>query len=173
MQTLYKHLATLGAGIAIGILLSNQCNPSQVREVVLHDTIRGDSIPYTVYQDKPVPYIVERWHTDSFYDIDTLEVFVEHFTTNYYADTLKDDTSAFIAYSASVFRNEIQELKLDFQNKRPIAINSYYEPRGIVVGGMVGQRMLGADIGYQWNKKTLRLGYSTQGIYAGFSYRVN
>ena len=118
-------------------------------------------------------YAVHHWHTDSFTEIDTIEVIREHFTSNYYQDTLKNDTSALIVLNELVERNQIASRELIFQNRRPIAINRYYEPKGIVVGGMVGQRTIGADIGYQWNKKTLRLGYSTQGIYAGFSYRVN
>lgn len=166
-----SYLVTLGSGVAIGLLLSNQCNPSEVHEVVIHDTIPGDSIPYTVYQDKPVVKYVERWHTDTFFDIDTLRVIVEHFTTNHYADTLKDDTSAFIAYSASVFRNEIQAFKLNFQNKRPTAINHIYPQKvnRLHLGGHVGLNAVGVELGYARKENTLRLGYSTQGVYLGFN----
>ena len=173
MQKLSTHIFSIGAGIAIGILLSNQCNPSQTTERIIHDTIYGDSIPYVVYQGIPKPYAVHHWHTDSFTRIDTLEVIREHFASNRYIDTLKNDTSALIVLNELVERNKIASRELIFQNRRPIAINSYHEPRGIVVGGMIGQRMIGADVGYQWKQNTLRLGYSTQGIYAGFSYRVN
>ena len=171
MQRLSTHIFSLLWGVVIGLLLSGQCNPAKVREVVIHDTIPGDAIPYIVYQDKPVPYIVERWHTDTFFDIDTLEVLVEHFTTNHYSDTLKDDTSAFIAYSASVFRNEIQELKLNFQNKRPTAINHIYPEKvnRLHLGGHVGLNAVGVELGYARKENTLRLGYSTQGVYLGFN----
>ena len=174
MQRLSTHIFSIGAGIAIGILLSNQCNTSQVTHRVTHDTIYGDPVPYIVYQGIPQPYAVHHWHIDSFTRIDTLEVIREHFASNLYTDTLKNDTSALIVLNEVIERNKIASRELIFQNKRPTIINNHYpEPRGIVVGGMVGQRMIGADIGYQWNKKTLRLGYSTQGIYAGFYYRVN
>ena len=174
MQRLSTHIFSLLSGVVIGILLSNQCNPSKVREVVIHDTIPGDPFPYIVYQGIPQPYAVHHWHTDSFTRIDTLEAIREHLASNLYIDTLKNDTSALIVLNEVIERNKIASRELIFQNKRPTIINNHYpEPRGIVVGGMIGQRMIGADVGYQWNKKTLRLGYSTQGIYAGFSYRVN
>ena len=75
--------------------------------ITLHDTTKIESVIYT-----PIPYkeIEYRNQIDTVYllpEVDTLEILQEFMTTYYYADTLKNDTSAFIAIYDEVLYNRI------------------------------------------------------------------
>lgn len=159
-------------GISIGFTY-RACNEGPPKYVVHTDTIPGDSVPYVVYHDKPIPYYVERWDTALIpYPVfDTIEVIADYFATNYYQDTLKDDTSAFIAYSASVFMNEIQDLKLDFQNRRPTIIHNYHPDKhnAIFIGAGATFKGFDIELGYARKENALSVTYGSQGV--GFRYR--
>jgi hypothetical protein len=157
--------------VVIGLLLSNQCNPVKEREVIRTDTIYGDSVPYIVYQGIPQPYAVHHWHTDSFTRIDTQKVFIEHFASNEYSDTLKNDTSALIVLNEVIERNKIASRELIFQNRRATAINHIYPEKvnRLHLGGHVGLNVVGVELGYTRKENTLRLGYSSQGVYLGYN----
>lgn len=159
-----------GIGLVIGFFLFRGCNdPIASGPVFYTDTIPGDSVPYIVYKDKPVPYAVIK--TDSYPIFDTIEVLSEHFATRYYADTLKDDTSALIAFYATVERNEIQGLELLFQNRRPTAINHIYpEKLNRVFAGINGNlNGFGIEAGYGQGLNRFGLTYSNQGIGVKYS----
>jgi hypothetical protein len=152
-------------GIVIGFFLFKGCGNEQGPTVLsFTDTIPGDSIPYIVYKDRPVPYKVIQ--TDSYPVFDTVQVLSEHFATNYYADTLKDDTSALIAFSAFVEQNKIQGLELVFQNRRPTAINHHYaEKKNVLFVGVSGNLTgIGVEAGYGNGLNRFGLTYSNQGI---------
>ena len=160
--------------VVIGLLLSNQCNPVKEREAIKTDTIYGDSIPYMVYQGIPQPYAVHHWHTDSFIQIDTQKVIIEHFASNEYSDTLKNDTSALIVLNEVIERNKIASRELIFQNRRVTAINHIYPEKvnRLHLGGHVGLNVVGVELGYTRKENTLRLGYSSQGIYLGYNRAI-
>jgi hypothetical protein len=103
----------------------------QTDTIVQVDTIPGDSIPYRVEIKikEPVPVYRDtgsiRWRE---MDIDTLAILNAYFTTNYYHDTLMNDTSAFISLKSIVWQNLLFYDELYFQNRRPTQIITTLTP---------------------------------------------
>lgn len=124
------------------IVLLSQCNGSlrsklracedgcEGKETIRIDTIvKADSIPYPVYVDKPIPYKVISPDPNQQKVIDSLirankalDALLDYYTTRYYADTLLNDSSAFIAVYDTVSKNAITGRSLMFQNFRPAVI---------------------------------------------------
>jgi len=87
------------------------------------DTIPGDSIPYAVEVQKPVPVFIDtgstRWRDRP---IDTAAILADYFARVFYRDTLKDDSSALVIVEDTVTENRLQGRRLIFANRRPVAI---------------------------------------------------
>ncbi len=87
------------------------------------DTIPGDSIPYAVEVKKPVPVFIDtgstRWRDRP---IDTGAILADYFARVVYRDTLKNDTSALVIVEDTVTQNRLQNRRLIFANRRPVAI---------------------------------------------------
>lgn len=87
------------------------------------DTIPGDSIPYAVEVQKPVPVYIDtgstRWRDRP---IDTGAILADYFARVFYRDTLKNDTSALVIVEDTVTENRLQGRRLIFANRRPVAI---------------------------------------------------
>jgi hypothetical protein len=106
-----------------------QCNHKEIPEVtttIIHDTIPGDPYPVISYLDKPVPFRVEVpgdtfW---KYHKVDTAAILKDYFSRKIYGDTLKDDTSAFIALIDTVYMNQLHKRTLIFQNRRATEINT-------------------------------------------------
>ena len=130
--------------------------------------------PIVIEYEKPVPYevvkpvYVDKWHILTQYDtitkVDTVYIIQDYFTAKNYADTLYDEKDAFIFLSETVYRNEIRDRKLLFQNKRPDvnfwAVGGDLSTQSISAGVMrrQGQNVFKLNVGYQ-NKPYIGAGY--------------
>ena len=130
MPNKYKHLFRIFAILAIteAIILFTLCSRNTDTQVIEHhtsDTIKGDSIPYEVIREKPVPMYIDTgqdyyWY----YPVDTLAILKDYFAKVVYLDTLKDDSSAFIAILDCVSQNRLQSRKLYFANRKITTIHN-------------------------------------------------
>jgi hypothetical protein len=155
------------------LLFLKDCNKGTIVDVRY---IPGDSIPYTVYKNKPVPYSVTKTDTIPLYDtiwmpgdtqfvimpVDTLAILKDYFAQVVYKDTVKNDSSALIVLNETVTKNRIKMREVIFQNKRPIAIIEERK-RAFVLG--VGGTVNGIDVsfGYRYRTDALSLFYSGMG----------
>lgn len=114
--------------LCILLLIMQQCHKTPVPEIITtitHDTIPGDSVPYTVLLKKPYPVYRDTGSTKwKFEKVDTSQILKDYFATNYYQDTLKNDTSALIVLNDVVTENQLMQRKLTFQNRRATVINT-------------------------------------------------
>ena len=124
--------------------------------------------------DKPVPYevvkpvFVDRWHIVTQYDtitkVDPIYIIQDYFTVRNYADTLYDEKDASIFLEETVYKNELMNRKLTFQNKRPDinfwAIGGDISTQTVSAGVMrrQGQNVFKINAGYQ-NKPYIGIGY--------------
>ncbi|KAF0195634.1 MAG: hypothetical protein FD166_2807 [Bacteroidetes bacterium] len=108
--------------LVVIIFLQRECHrcPEAVTLTTIN-TIPGDSVPYLVEIDKPVPKFIDTgsWH---YFDVDTMAILKDYFARVVYLDTLKDDSSAFIAVMDTVFQNRLQGRSLYFANRKPTSI---------------------------------------------------
>jgi hypothetical protein len=129
--------------ILLGLLFfQQQCKrPVKPDVVVTHDTIPGDPFPVLVHVGQPDPVYVDQPYILPAI-IDTMGVIIDYFSKYYYADTLKDDSSAFIALYETVKGNRIIDRSFSFQNKRATVVNNYYpaEKTKLYAGAMVAIR---------------------------------
>lgn len=111
---------------------------------VYHDTVYRES-----YSDKPYPVYRDTGSTEYVVlPVDTALIFQayaalhhKHYTRNIYCDTLKNDTSAFVAIRDTVYKNELLNRQLIYQNRTPV----YYITRTITETPK-NKLFLGADV---------------------------
>lgn len=117
--------------ILIVILVSSFDGCKRTEYVVHTDTIPGDSIPYKVEIAKPYPVKVycDTGSTKIIYktsDTNLIKKLISaYYTYKIYSDTLKNDTSALIVLKDTVYRNELLNRLLIFQNRKATLINTY------------------------------------------------
>ena len=116
--------------IVIAFLLF-RCSPEPGTTTVTHDTIPGDPYPVHDTLEKPVPYQVILPGDTFWPDVDTTvilqkckQLYKDYYTKNVYNDTLRNDTSMFIAVIDTVCQNKLQKRILSSQNKRITTINT-------------------------------------------------
>lgn len=105
--------------VLVGLLILQRECQRWPEPTIINDTITipGDPFPVLVNVGQPdpiyvdVPYILPAV-------IDTMQVIVDYFSKYHYADTLKNDTSAFIAVYEEVTGNRITNRSYSFQNRR-------------------------------------------------------
>lgn len=119
-------IAVLG-GIVILLLMTRECGQWKEKgdTVTVTDTVIVPGDPYPVYTAPRVPKperIIEYQVVPQ--KVDTAAILKDYFATRFYPDTLKNDTSMFIAVHDSVRENRIVSRRFIFQNKRPISIVS-------------------------------------------------
>lgn len=136
-----------------------------VETVVQYDTTKIESVIYSPIPYKEIEYVNQ---TDTIFllqDVDTLEILHEFITTYYYADTIKNDTSAFIAIYDEVLYNRIWRRNWEFINRRPThiqtTINQYPTARtwNIGVGGVVSGNSSMLDYGIGVHVRNKRINY--------------
>ena len=124
----YKKIFYIAAIFAIieMVLLFTLCSHEpEINETIIHDTIPGDSIPYELITEKPVPVYIDTGSSQFWYlPVDTAAILKDYFAKAIYMDTLMNDTSAFIAIMDTVYMNRLQSRKLYFANRRPTLINT-------------------------------------------------
>jgi hypothetical protein len=91
--------------------------------ITIHDTIPGDSIPYSVVSYVPV------WDsimvTDTIpSEIDTAAILKDYFVTRVYKDTITDDTSFLAIIRDEISQNRITNRNYSHQNLRATIINT-------------------------------------------------
>jgi hypothetical protein len=158
------------------LVLAHRCdyltNPSTI-----YTSRQGDSVPYVVYSDKPVPYAVHIHDTIPIYDtvwtpgdttyilnpVDTARILRDYFARVQYLDTVKNDSSALIVLNETIFKNRIENREVIFQNRRKTAI-IHENNHAIVLG--VGGSLTGIDIsaGYRNKRNVFNLTYSRLGV---------
>jgi hypothetical protein len=109
--------------ILIGIIfLQRECHRCpQVQTSYRVDTIPGDIIPSVIELSRPDPYFIFV-DTGQQMFVDTASILRNYFARVVYLDTLKDDSSAFIAILDTVTQNRLLGRKLYFANRKPTSI---------------------------------------------------
>ena len=91
--------------------------------VIVRDTIPSDSVPYPIYNDKPVPVFVYKTDTVPA-NVDTAAILKDYFAIVYYSDTLQNDTSYHLVINDTIHQTRIAFRQVLFQNPRPTAIHT-------------------------------------------------
>jgi len=167
-------LAALIGAIVVFILMK-QCGPKNSVDVKY---LPGDSVPYTVYKDKPVPKIVT--YRDTITDIitdtvivdgdtvviiepvDTTKILAEYYAKVEYNDTVKNDSSALIVIKEILYKNRIQDRLVRFQNRRATAIVEQ-RTQALVAGVTAWQTGYDVSLGMRFKRNILSLSRSNQG----------
>ena len=131
MPDKYKYLWRIFAILFLAetIILATLCSRAPEREIIDHyysDTIHGDSVPYEVAVNVPVPVYIDTGKDVFWTPVDTAEILREYFARVIYLDTLKDDSSAFIAILDTVTHNRLLSRRLFYANRKPTVVNNYY-----------------------------------------------
>ena len=126
IQPAWILVSVMGAIIII-LLMTRGCGqPGCDREsvtITVHDTVHGDPAPVSVAPRVPAPQIIIVPEYRDF-PVDTLSILNDYFTTRFYSDTLKNDTSMLVVVNDSVRANRISSRGFVFQNRRPTAITT-------------------------------------------------
>lgn len=167
------HLSYLAViGILLGILFfQQQCKRPCPDPEVTHDTITkpGDPFPVLVEVGQPDPiYYEEPYIMPAL--IDTMGVILDYFTKYYYADTIKDDSSAFIALFETVKGNRIIDRSFSFQNRRATqVITPMQKQRNAVYAGF--QTSLNPDESLDFGPAVMLI--TKKGYGYSYAYGVN
>lgn len=175
MKNRKLYIIILLACIVVSFLLGWKCalrrnnlntTPQTIVEtVVQYDTTKIESVVYTPIPYKEVEYINQIDTVFLSQEVDTLGILQEFMTTYYYADTIKNDTSAFIAIYDEVLYNRIWRRNWEFINRRPThiqtTINQYPTARtwNIGVGGVVSGNSSMLDYGIGVHVRNKRINY--------------
>lgn len=100
------------------------------RKIETKTEYQTDTIVQMVYDSTPVqsPVYVPQWYEKKVYvevptlvymPVDTAAIVADYLDTYFYADTLMDDTSAFIAVYDQISRNRIGARQWTYINRRP------------------------------------------------------
>jgi hypothetical protein len=117
-------IATIGlAIILLLILLSDGCGGRAKPSVTIkRDTVWAHDTE-VVIRERYKPVI--RWRDSIQYvteEVDTAYILRDYYTAKYFADTLVNDTSMFVAVWDSIYFNDIQARGYAVQNRRPTQI---------------------------------------------------
>lgn len=160
----------LGWKCALRKSIINTTPQTIVETVVQYDTSKIESVIYTPIPYKEVEYINQIDTVFLSQEVDTLGILQEFMTTYYYADTIKNDTSAFIAIYDEVLYNRIWKRNWEFINRRPThiqtTINQYPTARtwNISVGGVVSGNSSMLDYGVGVHVRNKRINYTVNYI---------
>jgi hypothetical protein len=173
MRTTISHIISALVGSIIVFLLMKQCQPGPKIDV---QYLPGDSIPYTVYKDKPVPYKITYRDTITSYDtiikdgdttyviehVDTAAIMRDYHAIVEYNDTVKNDSSALIIVRQVIYKNRIDSMLVRFQNRRSTAVISQRD-KAIVAGVTGWQSGYDVSLGMRVKRNVLSLSRSNQG----------
>lgn len=162
------------------------------RKIETKTEYQTDTIVQMVYDSTPVqsPVYVPQWYEKKVYvevptlvymPVDTAAIVADYLDTYFYADTLMDDTSAFIAVYDQISRNTIGARQWTYINRRPTqlitTITNVNECKkwNIGLGGFFGGNLERFDYGlgvivttnnrasyqaeYCFSDKSVRVGY--------------
>jgi hypothetical protein len=171
-NTIQNVLSALVAAITVFILMK-QCQPKPSVDV---QYLPGDSIPYMVYKDKPVPYKITYRDTITSYDtiikdgdttyvmehVDTAAIMRDYHAIVEYSDTVKNDSSALIVIRQKLSRNRIDSMNVRFQNRRKTAVISQRD-KALVAGVTGWQNGYDVSLGMRLNRNVLSISRSNSG----------
>lgn len=141
---------------------NKSCPKAIVRTEYIYDTVKIEKTNYV-----PVPGSIEK-NVCTSAEIDTAKIIEDYFAKLYYADTLINDTTAFIVVKDSVRENRIISRSFEYQNHRPIQIvntavnqpnNKFRFGAGVAIGGNRQKFELAPGLMVSKNKNTLTLSY--------------
>jgi hypothetical protein len=175
MKSAVTNILAALIGAIVVFLLMKQCGPKNSVDVKY---LPGDSVPYTVYKDKPVPKIVTYRDTitDTITDtvivdgdtvviiepVDTTKILAEYYAKVEYNDTVKNDSSALIVIKEILYKNRIQDRLVRFQNRRATAIVEQ-RTQALVAGVTAWQTGYDVSLGMRFKRNILSLSRSNQG----------
>ena len=175
MKNTVSNIVAALVGALIVFLLMKQCSPGKGVDVRY---LPGDSVPYTVYKDKPVPYKVTYRDTitDTITDtvvvdgdtvviiepVDTTKILAEYYAKVEYNDTVKNDSSALIVIREILYKNRIQDRLVRFQNRRATAIVDQ-RTQALVAGVTAWQTGYDISVGMRLKRNIFSLSRSNQG----------
>jgi hypothetical protein len=152
----------------------------QPRVETVTDTVRDTT---TIVRTLPPPkprVIVKREVV--LQHVDTAAILAAYFAHYFYADTLMNDTSAFIALSETVTQNSIVERNLMFQNRRPTAVittTTVLPPPSaqkwqLYGGAIVGKNVAAPVVQIGYNRWLFGTGYNLQqgGVVVEVGWRI-
>jgi len=142
------------------------------------ETIPGDSIPYNVIIEKPVPYDTIIYDTDTLWlpsDTisihDTVFIYNDYFKMyNYKVDTLVSEVN--VTINSQVTQNRLYKQDISILNNRETKIISD-QNNLISVGFVGGKEILAPTVSYQYKKHQVGIGYNLQnnGIILKYDYK--
>lgn len=109
--------------ILIGIIfLQRECHRCpEVTASYRVDTVPGDVVPSVIELSRPDPYFIFV-DTGRRMFVDTAAILRDYFARVVYLDTLKDDSTAFIAILDTVTQNRLMGRHLLYANRKPTSI---------------------------------------------------
>ncbi len=150
--------------IVIGTFLDNKFNPNIVSTTIT-DTIYQDTGSIK-YFPKPYAVYIDTGSTDTIefqLPIDSAEITKEYiklhkkfYSTYFYKDTLKNDSSAFISVGTKITQNKPISYDLTYFNKVPTVINkttNIHTKNEFMIGIDVGKDLICPNILYKTKKK--------------------
>ena len=175
MKSTALNVVSALAGSIVVFLLMEHCRPACVPKV---EHLPGDSIPYTVYKNKPVPYKITYRDTitDTIRDtvivdgdtivmiepVDTAMILADYYAKVEYNDTVKNDSSALIVIREVLSKNRIENRLVRFQNRRFISIVEQ-RAQALVAGVTAWQTGYDVSLGMRIKRNILSLSRSNQG----------
>lgn len=126
-KTIFIVIISFGFGLVVGLLQRCNTSPEVVSSiqydstaVFIHDTIHEIAIQKIKgdrYDSLINDTIWLMYNCDSIAEDWVME--------RWYIDTLKNDTDAFICVNSVIRLNELQDILLEYKNRRPTQINQY------------------------------------------------
>lgn len=170
--------------IVISFFVGKYSNSPTKEIIEIHDTIKGDSIPYKIYITKYLPknIILPKDTVYEILNIDSCKeysesLFKELYSEVQYEDTLKNDTSALIVLKQSLFKNRIDSTELIFQNRRNTSISTTIMQQKQYTwgaGSIIGHNEISVYGEYSKDRISCILGYNltTKTPIMGFTYKI-
>ena len=156
MKNLLIALGLFIIGLIVGFILSNSNSHAETIKTIEYK----DTGSYHV-KLIPKPYKVDSLiyiHDSVFIDIDTAQILADYFIQRGYSDTIINDSSLTISYSANVGMNKLQNITFDYTNNRPTLVtNNIVKTKpsiyiGVGVGGNSQSFDYGVTTAYQRDK---------------------
>jgi len=142
------------------------------------ETIPGDSIPFNVIIEKPIPYDTTIYDTDTLWlpgDTisihDTVFVYNDYFKMyNYKVDTLVSEVN--VTINSQVTQNRLYKQNISILNNRETKIISD-QNNLMSIGAIVGPNILAPTISYGFNKHEVGFGYDldNKGFLITYEYK--
>lgn len=150
------------------------------RNSVKIETIPGDSIPYNIIIEKPVPYDTIIYDTDTLWlagdtvkITDTVFVYNDYFKMyNYKVDTLVSEVN--VSINSQVTQNRLYRQDISILNNRETKIISD-QSNLMFIGMSLGDKVILPEISYLYKNNGISIGYNiyNNSIVFGYKYKIH